>query len=71
MPVILSREDEETRLNPDVSEASLLLPLLKPYPSEDMVSHKVDAIPIVVVRHFGVHRIALEEQEVESGEPSR
>jgi putative SOS response-associated peptidase YedK len=36
MPVILQREDEETWLNPDISEPAQLLPLLKSYPDEKM-----------------------------------
>ena len=36
MPVILQKEDEETWLNPDVTEQMELLPLLKPYPSIKM-----------------------------------
>ena len=36
MPVILEKEDEETWLNPDISEPAQLLPLLKPYPSIKM-----------------------------------
>ena len=36
MPVILHKEDEEAWLNPDTTEPEHLLPLLKPYPAEDM-----------------------------------
>jgi putative SOS response-associated peptidase YedK len=36
MPVILQREDEDTWLNPDISEPAQLLPLLKSYPVEKM-----------------------------------
>src|SRR5947209_7026607 len=36
MPVILQKEDEETWLNPDISEPAQLLPLLKPYPADKM-----------------------------------
>jgi len=36
MPVILQKEDEETWLNPDISEPAQLLPLLKSYPSIKM-----------------------------------
>jgi putative SOS response-associated peptidase YedK len=36
MPVILQKEDEETWLNPDISESAQLLPLLKSYPAEKM-----------------------------------
>jgi putative SOS response-associated peptidase YedK len=36
MPVILQKEDEETWLNPDITEAEQLQPLLKQYPVSDM-----------------------------------
>ena len=36
MPVILRKEDEETWLNPDLTEPEHLLPLLQPYPAERM-----------------------------------
>jgi putative SOS response-associated peptidase YedK len=36
MPVILQKEDEDTWLNPDISEPALLLPLLQSYPDEKM-----------------------------------
>jgi putative SOS response-associated peptidase YedK len=36
MPVILQKEDEDTWLNPDISEPAQLLPLLKSYPAEKM-----------------------------------
>jgi putative SOS response-associated peptidase YedK len=36
MPVILQKEDEETWLNPDISEPAQLLPLLKSYPDDKM-----------------------------------
>jgi len=36
MPVILQKEDEETWLNPDISEPAQLLPLLQSYPAEKM-----------------------------------
>jgi len=36
MPVILHKEDEETWLNPDITEPEQLIPLLKPYPVQDM-----------------------------------
>ncbi|HEY7347185.1 MAG TPA: SOS response-associated peptidase [Ktedonobacterales bacterium] len=36
MPAILRREEEESWLNPDETEAERLLPLLKPYPAEMM-----------------------------------
>lgn len=41
MPVILKKEDEDFWLNPDVVESERLLPLLKPYPGEDMTMHQV------------------------------
>src|SRR6267142_4210521 len=41
MPVILQKEDEETWLNPDISEPAQLLPLLKPYTSEKMATWAV------------------------------
>lgn len=41
MPVILHREDEEAWLNPDVSEAQLLLPLLRPYRSRQLRAYEV------------------------------
>jgi putative SOS response-associated peptidase YedK len=37
MPVILHKDDEETWLNPDITEPEHLLPLLKPYePADEM-----------------------------------
>jgi putative SOS response-associated peptidase YedK len=36
MPAILKQEDEETWLNPDISEPEQLLPLLQPYPADQM-----------------------------------
>jgi putative SOS response-associated peptidase YedK len=36
MPVILQKEDEETWLNPDISEPAQLQPLLKSYPDDKM-----------------------------------
>jgi putative SOS response-associated peptidase YedK len=36
MPVILEKDDEETWLNPDITEPEQLLPLLKPYPADKM-----------------------------------
>jgi putative SOS response-associated peptidase YedK len=36
MPVILNKEDEAARLNPDTTEAKDLLPLLKPFPADRM-----------------------------------
>lgn len=41
MPVILSKEDEEEWLNPDNIEPEHLLPLLKPYPAEEMEEWRV------------------------------
>ena len=42
MPVILGKEDEETWLNPDITEPEALLPLLKPYePADEMESWRV------------------------------
>ena len=41
MPVILDPEDEETWLDPDVTEPMHLLPLLRPYPARAM-----DAYPV-------------------------
>lgn len=41
MPLILKREDEDFWLDPDVIEPERLLPLLKPYPSDEM---KVDRV---------------------------
>ena len=41
MPLILSKEDEDFWLDPDVIEPERLLPLLKPYPSSEM---KVDRV---------------------------
>lgn len=41
MPVILRKEDEEDWLNPDTVEPEHLLPLLKPYPAEEMEEWRV------------------------------
>ena len=41
MPVILQKEDEEFWLDPDVIEPERLLPLLHPYPSQEMTHHSV------------------------------
>lgn len=41
MPVILHREDEETWLNPDISEAQQLLPLLRPYRGKGLRAYAV------------------------------
>jgi putative SOS response-associated peptidase YedK len=43
MPVILEKEDEDIWLNPDVDEASQLLPLLKPFPSDKLEEWEVGA----------------------------
>jgi putative SOS response-associated peptidase YedK len=42
MPVILGKEDEDTWLNPD-TEVGQLLPLLKPYNTDEMVEWEVGA----------------------------
>jgi putative SOS response-associated peptidase YedK len=41
MPVILERDDEETWINPDITEPEQLLPLLKPYPADKMEEWRV------------------------------
>jgi putative SOS response-associated peptidase YedK len=41
MPVILRREDEEEWLDPANSEVEQLLPLLRPYPAEEMAAYPV------------------------------
>jgi putative SOS response-associated peptidase YedK len=41
MPVILKKEDEETWLNPDLTEPAQLLPLLQQYPAERMETWRV------------------------------
>jgi putative SOS response-associated peptidase YedK len=41
MPVILQKEDEETWLNSDITEPEQLLPLLKPYPADQMEEWQV------------------------------
>ena len=41
MPVILALEDEETWLNPDISEPERLMPFLKQYPAEKMEEWRV------------------------------
>lgn len=45
MPLILKREDEDFWLDPDVIEPERLLPLLRPYPSDEM---KVDRVSTAV-----------------------
>jgi putative SOS response-associated peptidase YedK len=44
MPVILTRENEQTWLNPDVVEPERLVPLLAPYPAEEMISYPVSTL---------------------------
>ena len=44
MPVILSKENEEVWLNPDIVEPEKLLPLLTPYPDSEMVSYPVSTL---------------------------
>ena len=41
MPVILKREDEAAWLDPDLVEPERLLPLLAPYPTEEMETWRV------------------------------
>ena len=41
MPVILGSEDEETWLNPDITEPEQLQLLLEPYPAEKMEEWQV------------------------------
>lgn len=41
MPVILRKEDEATWLNPDIVEPEHLLPLLQPYPADEMEEWRV------------------------------
>lgn len=41
MPVILTKENEQAWLNPDTVEPERLLPLLKPYPPEEMEEWRV------------------------------
>jgi putative SOS response-associated peptidase YedK len=41
MPVILHEADEESWLNPDITEPELLLPMLRPYPAERMETWRV------------------------------
>lgn len=41
MPVILSREDEEVWLDPDMNETERLLSLLRPYPDEKISAYRV------------------------------
>jgi putative SOS response-associated peptidase YedK len=44
MPVILSPEAEDVWLNPSVQDPLNLLPLLKPYPSEQMGFYEVSRV---------------------------
>lgn len=44
MPVILDREAEDVWLDPLVLDPAKLLPLLKPYPPEQMEFHPVSQI---------------------------
>jgi putative SOS response-associated peptidase YedK len=41
MPVILNREDEHIWFDPDIQSPDDLLPLLKPYPSEEMEAYEI------------------------------
>ncbi len=41
MPVILHKDDEETWLNPDITEPKHLQPLLVPYPADQMTAYRV------------------------------
>ncbi|NJD67799.1 MAG: hypothetical protein C3F12_04465 [Candidatus Methylomirabilota bacterium] len=43
MPAILTREAEAVWLDPAIQEPARLLPLLTPYPSDEMECHAVDA----------------------------
>jgi putative SOS response-associated peptidase YedK len=45
MPLILHKEDEDTWLNPDITEPELLQPLLKPYPADKMEGWRVGDAP--------------------------
>jgi len=44
MPVILNREAEDVWLDPLVVDSTKLLPLLKPYPTEQMEFYQVSRI---------------------------
>jgi putative SOS response-associated peptidase YedK len=44
MPVILEKEDEETWLNPDLTEPEQINQLLQPYPSDKMFSFPVSRL---------------------------
>jgi len=41
MPVILTKDEEDIWLNPDITEPEQLKPLLDPYPAEKMESWRV------------------------------
>ena len=44
MPVILSPEDYDLRLEPDFHGQGKLLEMLKPYPAEDMEAYPVGTV---------------------------
>jgi putative SOS response-associated peptidase YedK len=44
MPVIIYKEDEQLWLNPAATEKNVLVPLLRPYDSEEMNCHEVSAL---------------------------
>ncbi|MGB2692258.1 MAG: SOS response-associated peptidase [Thermodesulfobacteriota bacterium] len=44
MPVILNERDETRWLDTEITNPELVLPLLKPYPSDEMESYKVSSI---------------------------
>jgi putative SOS response-associated peptidase YedK len=44
MPAILEKEDEETWLNPDETDPQRLLPLLHPYPVDEMDAYPVSRL---------------------------
>jgi putative SOS response-associated peptidase YedK len=44
MPVILSREQEDTWLNPDIVEPEQLQPLLVPYPEKEMEMYPITTV---------------------------
>lgn len=55
MPVILQKEDEEQWLNPDIDKPEKLLPLLQPYPADNMASYMVSR---------NVNNISLDNEEL-------
>lgn len=63
MPVILRREDEGDWLNPDTVEPEHLLPLLKPYPAEEMEEWRVSNAA-KNVRNEGPDLIKPQEEEL-------